>query len=813
MTRAAFRLLVAVLAASLSATASGQSVREQPARPAPIASHDAAAAPPLALDAATAVVRQYCTTCHNDRSKTGGLTLAAFDAATAPEHAVTAEKIIRKLRSGMMPPPGAKRPDEATLAGVAVALERHIDQAAAARPNAGPRPFQRLNRAEYARSIRDLLGLDIDVNAFLPPDTVSGGFDNVADVQISSATLMQGYLRAATRISWLALGDPRATPSETGYAVPRTASQMRRMEGAPIGTRGGISVVHVFPADGEYSFRMMLASSSNVLYGNPARGEQIEVSIDGARVALMDVNPRMTESDPNGMNIYTPPVHVQAGQHRVAAAFIERFRAPVDDLIAPVEHTLADGQIGLAVGVTTLPHMLNFSIVGPHSVTGVADTVSRRKIFVCRPGQAETDAACATRIVRALADRAYRSPVDAESLDRLMRIYHEASTGGDFEAGIRTALQAILVSPQFLFRFERAPRALGSQQTYQISEFELASRLSYFLWATLPDEQLTTLAAKGRLRANLRQQTERMLDDPRAEALASRFAAQWLRLQELDKINPDPPLYPYYDYTLGAAMATETRLFFDHLVREDRSVLELLTADYSFVDERLAAHYGIAGVSGTAFRRVALPAERRGILGHGSILTLTSIADRTSPVLRGKWVMEVLLGTPPPPPPPNVPDLEPARSDTRGRLLSVRERMEEHRASPACSSCHRVIDPLGLALEDFDVTGHVRIKDNGQPIDSSGELYDGTRISGLTGLRDALLKRKDMVLQSFTENLMTYALARRIEAEDMPTVRAIVRAAAKEDYRISTFILGVIASPAFQRRAVETTDRPAAERR
>jgi mono/diheme cytochrome c family protein len=819
MMRAVFRtsmalMLGASLTTVLTARQGGQVERRSVA--APLASHDPAQNP-LTLSAATDVVRQYCTTCHSDRGKAGGLSLAAFDAAHAPEQAVVAEKMILKLRSGMMPPPGARRPDEATLRAVAAALETHIDQTAASRPNAGPRPFQRLNRAEYARSIRDLLGLEIDVEAFLPPDTSSAGFDNVADVQVSSATLMEGYLRAATRISWLAVGDRNASASETTHRIPRTASQMRRVEGAPIGTRGGISVVHIFPADGEYRFRMQLASSSNVLYGSPARGEQIEVSIDGERVALVDVNPRMTESDPTGMDIFTPQVHVAAGQRRVTAAFIQRFRAPVDDLIAPVEHTLADGQIGLAVGVTTLPHMLNFSIIGPHGVTGVADTVSRRNIFTCRPASANATSVCAEKIVRALADKAYRAPADADSLGRLMQIYYQArKEGGDFEIGIRTTLQAILVSPQFLFHFEFAPAsgAVGKSAgksgavapAASISEFELASRLSSFLWATLPDEPLKGAASKGQLRAQLAQQTSRMLQDPRAEALASRFAAQWLRLQELDKITPDPPLYPYFDHTLGEAMATETRLFFEHLVREDRSVLELLTADYSFVNERLAAHYGISDVSGTAFRKVTLPENRRGILGHGSILTLTSIADRTSPVLRGKWVMEVMLGTPPPPPPPNVPELEPARSG--GRLLSVRERMQEHRASPACSSCHRVIDPLGLALEHFDVTGHYRIKDNGHPIDASGELYDGTKISGLAGLRDVLLQRKHMVLQSFTENLMTYALGRRVEAADMPTVRAIVRAAEKQDYRISAFINGVIASAAFQMRSLDTvTDR------
>jgi hypothetical protein len=809
MKRAAFLILIAAFVGSTlepSADARQGVPRDPQPATAPVASHDPASTPPT-LAATTATIRQYCTTCHSDRGKAGGLSLAAFDAADAVTEAVVAEKMIRKLRAGMMPPPGAKRPDEQTLQGMAAALETHIDQAAASRPNAGPRPFQRLNRAEYARSIQDLLGLEVDVNAFLPPDTASDGFDNVADVQVSSATLMDGYLRAATSISWLAVGDRNASASETTHRIPRTASQMRRVEGAPMGTRGGISVVHIFPADGEYSFRMQLASSSNVLYGSPARGEQIEVSIDGARVALVDINPRMTESDPTGMDLFTPRVQVSAGQRRVTAAFLQRSRAPVDDLIAPVEHTLADGQIGLALGVTTLPHMLNFSIAGPQKVTGVADTESRRRIFICRPTASNTESACAERIVRALADKAYRAPVDADTLGRLMRIYHDARRGGDFESGIRTTLQAILVGPRFLFRFEQAPRSAGANRNYQISEFELASRLSFFLWATLPDDTLTDTAAKGQLRAQLRDQTRRMLDDPRADALSTRFAAQWLRLQELDKITPDPPQYPYFDHTLADAMGKETRLFFQNLVREDRSVLELLTADYTFVNERLAAHYGIRDVSGTAFRRVPLPAGRRGILGHGSILALTSIADRTSPVLRGKWVLEVLLGTPPPPPPPNVPELESARSE--GRLLTVRERMEEHRASPACSSCHRVIDPLGLALERFDVTGHDRINDNGQPIDDAGELYDGTRIEGLLGLRDALLQRKDIVLQSFTENLMTYALGRRVEAADMPTVRAIVRAAAKQDYRISAFITGVIGSPAFQMRALDgarTTD-------
>jgi len=805
----------AILAGTLTFSVTAESRRDSRAQhgamavsPAP---HGTTA--PLSLDASSAVVRQYCVTCHNDRMRTAGLTLASFDARSAIPDTDVAEKIIRKLRAGMMPPPGVKRPDDATLQGVAAALEMYIDAAALARPRPGRRPFQRLNRAEYARSVRELLGFDVDVALFLPPDTVSGGFDNVADVQASSPTVMEGYLRAATRISLLAVGDRHATATEATYRVPRTASQMRHVEGAPIGTRGGISVVHVFPADGEYSFRMMLYSSSGELYGNFRRGEQLEVSINGERVALVDINPRMSEGDPNGMNVYTPRVFVKAGPQRVSAAFIQRFRAPVDDLIAPVEHTLADGQIGLSIGgVTTLPHLMDLNIMGPHSVAGISDNPVRRRIFACRPATEAEETPCARRIVRSLATKAYRRPVNDAEVARLLAFYHQGRKNADFEEGIRMALQAILASPGFLFRFEETPANAEPGRPYRISDIELASRLSYFLWATVPDAELVSAAMDGKLSNPdvLRQQVTRMLADPRAEALSSRFASQWLRLQDLRKIEPDPQLYPYFDRTLAEAMEQETRMLFDYAVRQDRSVLELLTADYTFVNERLAKHYDIPNVTGSDFRKVKLPGElRRGVLGHGSVLTLTSVADRTSPVLRGKWVLEVLLGSPPPPPPPNVPELESANTPRNGRLLSVRERMEEHRKNPACTSCHKVIDPLGLALENFDVTGAYRINDNGQPIDASGELYDGTKIDGPAGLRAALLKHKDIFLLTFTENLLTYALGRRVESYDMPTVRRIVREAAPRDYRMSSFIMGVINSPAFQMREAEMPETTA----
>ncbi|MGH9335409.1 MAG: DUF1592 domain-containing protein, partial [Vicinamibacteria bacterium] len=670
---------------------------------------------------------------------------------------------------------------------------------------------------EYGRSVKELLDIEVDVTAFLPPDTVSHSFDNVADVQTMSPTLMEGYLRAASKISRLAVGDPGVGATEATYKASRTASQMGHVEGAPFGTRGGIAVVYHFPADGEYVFKMMLhGSPTGQLYGAPAKGEQLEVAINGERVALLDVDPMMDESDPNGMTMETPPIAVKAGPHRVAAAFIQRFVAPVDDLLSPIAHTLADTQIGSDYGVRTLPHLREFRINGPHHVTGVSETPSRRKIFTCRPTSSDDEAGCAEEIVSELATKAYRRPLNEMDLEGLLSFYRQGAEEADFESGIRTALQAILASPHFVFRLEGAPADSG--ETYRLRDLDLASRLSFFLWATVPDEELVKLASEGALRdpAVLEQQVSRMLADPRAEALATRFASQWLRLQDLEGMYPDPLLYPQYDDTLSKAMRRETELFFENLVREDRSVLDILTADYTFVNERLARHYRIPNVTGERFRRVALEGEnRRGILGQGSILTLTSIADRTSPVMRGKWVLEVLLGSPPPPPPPNIPDLEATEDASPGKVLSVREAMELHRSNPACTSCHQVIDPLGLALENFDPTGAWRIKDNGVPVDASGELYDGMALDGPYGLRQALLKYQDVFLMSFTESLMTYALGRRVEYYDMPTARHIARQAKANDYRISSFIEGVVKSPAFQmmggQEAGVATEAPAPE--
>ena len=837
MTTLVVAFVVALAVFAVPASTSAQATADKPARQAPSAVKPAAPAvtkPAVSHAPAvttmlpaeqTALVKQYCAGCHSERGKAGGLSLASFDAGAVVEHADTTEKMIRKLRAGMMPPAGARRPEPAVIGALAAAFETRIDRAAALNPNPGSRPSQRLNRAEYARAVNDLLSVEVDVNAYLPADTISDGFDNIADSQTISSTLMEGYLRAASQISRLAVGDRNASPSSTTWKVPRTASQMRHVEGAPLGTRGGMSTLHVFPADGDYVFKIMLhMGPTGDLFGGPYRGEQIEVSINGERVALMDINPRMNEQDPNGMTMQTPKVHIKAGQHRLSAVFVQRFEGPADDLIMPIEHTLADTNIGEVFGTTALTHLRDFTVSGPMSVTGVSDTASRRKIFSCRPTSAVEESRCATEIVRKLAGQAYRGPVQAEDFKELMAFYERGRKDGDFEAGIRLAVQAVLASPRFLFRMEQAPAALRAGQTgvpdaaattgwktYRVSDLDLASRLSFFIWGSVPDAELVRVAMQGTLQspAVFEKQLKRMLADSRSKALSTRFASQWLRLQDVEKVRPDHHFYSYWDTTLSQALVRETELFVDSLIREDRPVTDLLTADHTFVNERLAKHYGIPNILGDQYRRVTIAdPNRRGVLGQGSVLLLTSIADRTSPVLRGKWVMEVLLGSPPPPPPPNVPLLEETKAVDAGKTLSTRERMEEHRKNPACTSCHKVIDPLGLALENFDVTGVWRIKDNGVTVDPAGDLFDGTKLDGPIALRNALMKHQDVIMLSFTESLMTYALGRRVESYDMPTVRAIARDAKRNSYKFSSFISGVANSAAFRMgrvAAVETT--------
>ena len=771
-------------------------------------------APTATPEDLTVMVQRYCMACHNDALLTGNLSLIGFEVEKAPEMAETAEKMIRKLRAGMMPPAGMPRPGGDTLMMLVEELETRIDEAAAQNPNPGWRTFQRLNRAEYASSVQDILGLEIDVGTFLPLDTKSANFDNIADVQMPSATVMEGYLRAANHISRIALGDPDAEPNSTRYRIPRTASQKDRVEGAPFGTRGGVSVIHNFPADGKYVFHIQpYPAVEGEVFGRTFGNVQIEVSVDGARVALMTVDRWMHESEPSGLNMRTDSIYVTAGPKRITAAFLRTFEGEVDDLIRPIDHTLADGQIGIGYGVTTIPHLQRLTILGPYEVTGVSDTPTRQRVFSCRPISAEEARPCAESIISRLGAEAYRRPLDETDLRGLMAFYDGAAADDGFEGGIRMALQAMLASPHFLFRMEERPSGAMAGEVHRINDIDLASRLSFFLWGAPPDRQLIGLADRGELSSpgELERQARRMLADPRAqEALASRFGGQWLRLQDLDKLHPDALSYPYFDDTLAEAMRRETELLFSHLIREDRSVLELMTADYTFVNERLARHYGIPGITGPEFQRISYPDDtRRGILGHGSILAMTSHAARTSPVLRGKWVLEVLLGTPPPPPPPDVPAFEETDEDTDGRFLTVRERMELHRSNPVCMACHRVIDPIGLALENFDVTGAWRIRDEGNLIDPVGELYDGTPLRGPADLRAALLSRPEVLYRIFATNLMAYGLGRRVEYFDLPTVRTITRDAAENDYHFSSFVIGVVNSPAFQTTRVEEEETSA----
>jgi len=750
---------------------------------------------PVSPAALTEVVDRYCTRCHNERSLRGNLSLVGFDVADAAEHAETAERMIRKLRAGMMPPPGARRPLADTLTALAQALEDIVDEAAATRPYAGNRPFQRLNRAEYARVVHDLLGLTVDPEEWLPADQITAGFDNIATSQTLSPTLMDAYLAAASEIARRAVGDRDAAPAATTYTNPPTVSQheWERVEGAPFGTRGGISELHPFPADGEYTFEMSFMS------GWGERFHDIDISVDGERVALVRYGGDIDFQGRKGFPIRTDPVLIPAGEHRLVAAFVRRMEGPYEDLIRPHDWSLTGTET--SYGTTSLPHLMSLTVEGPHNPTGVSDFDARRRVFSCRPTTAAEELPCAREIVARLAADAYGRDLDGEEVDDLLDFYRLGSEDGGFEAGVRTSLEAILSSPHFLFRMESEPADVQSGELFPLAPEDLAARLSFFLWGRAPDAELLAVARDGSLSdpAVLEAQARRMLADPRAEALATRFASLWLRLQDVDRVSPDALRFPNYSEQLAGAMRRETEVFFHNLVREDVSLLELLRADYTFVNERLARHYGIDGVHGERFRRVAYPDDRRrGILGHGSVLVQTSLGNRTSPVLRGKWVMEVLLGSPPPPPPPGIPDLEETESSIEGRPLTTRERLEMHSANPSCASCHSFIDPIGLALDNFGVTGRWRIREDGADLDTRGTYYDGTEIETPDDLSRVLLKRPVPIVRQFTESLMAYALGRAIDYRDQPAVRAIVAEAAENDYRISSFILGVAGSIAFR---------------
>ncbi len=762
-------------------------------------------------EALTMVVQRLCVVCHNDQLMTANLSLQHFEVEEADGTPEVTERVISKLRLEMMPPPGIPRPGGDTLLALAERLEGKVEESVARNPNPGLRLPQRLNQAEYRRSIRDLLAVDVDASAYLPPETISDNFDNISDVQNISPALLDGYMRAASYVARAAVGEPNASTVQATYRVPQTTNQRERIDGAPYGSRGGISVVHNFLTDGEYIFRIELhAETEGNLFGRHARGEQIEISVNGERVALKPVDRWMWERDPEGLTMATEPIFVRAGPQRLSAVFIPTSEGPVNDLMTPIEHTLADLWIARDLGITTVPHLRDLRIDGPYNPTGVSDNASRRKIFTCRPTDPGEEAPCAREILSRIAAEAYRRPVSDSDVDGLLRLYQGAAARDGFEEGIRNGIQAILASPHFILRYDRQPQDVRPGEIYRISDESLASRLSYFLWATHPDEELLQLARERRLNDPdvLRSQVERMIHDPRSESLATRFAAQWLRLPRLAVHRPDAVRYPEWDDRLRDAIRQETETFFHNLVLEDRSLLELFTADYTFVNERLARHYGIPGIVGSGFQRVTVTDPHRaglGILSHASVLSLSSHANRTSPVDRGLWVMEVILGTAPPPPPPNVPDLDVTANvdEESGRALTVRERLEIHRSNPTCNACHQFIDPLGLPLEHWGPTGLYRIRDGGNALDTKGQLWNGRTLESTQDLREAMLDMAEPVVRNFTENLMRYALGRRVHYFDQPAVREIARNAAEDDYRMSSFIMGVVLADQFQMRVAE----------
>lgn len=747
------------------------------------------------------MVSQYCSGCHNEKLRAGGLALTTLDASHPERAAAEWEKVIVKLRAGMMPPARAPRPDPGTINAVAISLEKSLDAAAVANPNPGRPALHRLNRVEYANSVHDLLDLDIDAAADLPADDSSHGFDNMAEVLNVSPTLMESYVRAAGKISRAAIGDAGMSPIVETYHLPATLSQNGHIEGTPFGTRGGIVVKHNFPADGEYTFRMTLYFTNNTfVHGTHQKGQQLEVAINGERVALFDINPLMKTDD----DLRTPPIRVKAGPQVVSVSFVQKVFGPVDDFVQPFAEPLGDLFLGRVIGLTALPHLRDVGVSGPYHATGVSDTPSRRRIFVCKPSVRKDELPCAKRILSSLASKAYRRPLSDADIEDLLSVYESARAASDFEGGIRNALQLILANPQFVFRFERTPEGVTPGTNFRVSDLELASRLSYFLWSSAPDDQLIALATRGKLKdpAVLEQQVKRMIADPRSEALAINFAGQWLYLRNLQDAQPDIMLFPDFNSNLAQSMRRETELFFDSILREDHNIVDLITADYTFVDENLARLYRIPNVEGNRFRRVLITDNnRRGLLGQASILTVTSYANRTSPVVRGKWVLENLLGAPPPKPPPNVP---PLKENAEGsKALPVRARLEQHRSNPVCAACHTMMDPIGFALENFDAIGAWRTRDGDADIDASGQLVDGTKVNGPASLRQALVNHSDAFIRTFTEKLLTYALGRGLEYYDMPAVRAIDREAAQHNNRFSSIIWGIVNSTPFQMRRAE----------
>jgi Protein of unknown function (DUF1592)/Protein of unknown function (DUF1588)/Protein of unknown function (DUF1585)/Protein of unknown function (DUF1587)/Protein of unknown function (DUF1595)/Cytochrome C oxidase, cbb3-type, subunit III len=775
---------------------------------------------------ASAVIGRYCATCHNAKLQTAGLVLDPTAVGNAQAGAERWEKVIRKLRAETMPPPGLPRPDPATYDALAGYLETELDRAATAKPNPGKLPLlHRLSRTEYQNAVRDLLAVEalpkeMDYSLLLPPDNSNSGFDNIADLLFVSPTAMESYLGAAEKISRLAVGDPAAPPLVNIYRVPDEQPQNVRVDGLPFGTRGGLAVRSYFPADGEYRIKVTFVGRS----GEP---EQVELSVDGERAQLVAStvgqatrgekrtapNDAAKKDDaPDAAPVYGPGrrpiefhVPVKAGPRLIGVAFIEKDEVRDEEVLRP---RLRGPGAEIGVGVVT--------ISGPYNTKGPGDTLSRKRIFVCRPAAAPEEEPCARRILSALERRAYRRPVTANDVETLMPFYASGKTEGGFDLGIQRAIQRLLVSPQFLFRIERDPANAAPGTAHSVSDLELASRLSFFLWSSIPDDELLDLASQGKLRQPgiLEHQVSRMLADSRSTSLVSNFAEQWLYLRDIESKRPTEALFADFDESLRAAFRRETDLFLDSVLRGNHSVLDLLSANYTFVNERLAKHYGIPNVHGSDFRRVTFPpgSPRGGLLGQGSILTITSYANRTSPVNRGKWVLENLLSAPPPPPPPDVPALKTEAKDT-GKTLTMRDAMIQHRANPVCASCHARMDPIGFAMENFDGIGRWRELDAGSPIDASGVFPGGEKFEGMAGLKKALLSKPEEFVSTITEKLMMYGIGRNVQYYDRPAIRAIIRRAAASDYTFASLVLGVAESAPFQMRETPSAAEAKAARR
>jgi Protein of unknown function (DUF1592)/Protein of unknown function (DUF1588)/Protein of unknown function (DUF1595)/Protein of unknown function (DUF1587)/Protein of unknown function (DUF1585)/Planctomycete cytochrome C len=750
-----------------------------------------------------ALIDKYCVTCHNQKLKTAGLALDTADFARPSESAEAWEKVIRKVRAEMMPPVGSPRPDKASMDQLATYLESSIDTVAGTHPNPGRTVLHRMNRAEYGNAIRDLFALTaVDVTSLLPADTEAYGFDNIADVLGTSPALMERYLSAAWKVAALAVGNPKITPSVETFRVRYDLSQHDHIDGLPIGTRGGMLIKYDFPVDGEYIIRPRLWKTTVNQTGGLELQHDLEITFDGERVRLARVggieDERKSYEFPTSAaeeieKRFEIRLPVKAGPHAIGVAFLKKSSAPPVDLLQPFLRDRID-----PISPAGIPELDRVTVEGPFNVKASGDSPSRRRIFTCRPAAGVDPSTCAKTILSTIARRAYRRPLTDAEVSRLVNLFQTGQKkNSSFDEGVENALAFILVSPQFLFRFEYDPPNVAPGTIYRVSDLELASRLSFFIWSSIPDDQLLNVAIQGRLKtpAVLEQQVKRMLADERARALGANFAGQWLYLRNMQSAKPDDDLFPDFDDNLRQSMTRETEMLFESIVLGDRSALDLLTADYTFVNERLAKHYGMPGIYGDQMRRVTITDDyRKGLLGQGSILTLTSMANRTSPVNRGKYVLTNILGTPPPSPPANVPPLNEAPE----KSLSMRERMAQHRSNPVCANCHKLMDPIGLALENFDAIGRWRTADGEASIDTSDTLYNGIKVNGPASLRQVILSHPDQFVRTMTEMLMTYGTGRGLEYYDLPTIRSIVKDAARSNYRFSSLVLGVVKSAPFQ---------------